>query len=130
MPGRPLSPHLQVYKFGYTMATSILNRFTGLGLSLGLLLLVYWLVTVAGGRHSQAQAARVLALPLMKVVYAGLIIAYCYHLVAGVRHLLWDTGRFLEREQSRRSAWVVVVVSVLLMLLVGYGAWLAGSRGP
>jgi succinate dehydrogenase / fumarate reductase cytochrome b subunit len=130
MPGRPLSPHLQVYKFGYTMATSILNRFTGLGLSLGLLLLVYWLVTVAAGRHSQAQAARVLALPLMKVVYAGLIIAYCYHLVAGVRHLLWDTGRFLEREQSRRSAWVVAVVSVLLMLLVGYGAWLAGSRGP
>jgi len=130
MPGRPLSPHLQVYKFGYTMATSIFNRFTGLGLSLGLLLLVYWLVAVAGGPHSQARAARLLALPLMKVVYAGLIIAYCYHLVAGFRHLLWDTGRFLEREQSRRSAWVVAVVSVLLMVLVGYGAWLAGSRGP
>ena len=130
MPGRPLSPHLQVYKFGYTMATSILNRFTGLGLSLGLLLLVYWLVTVAGGPHSQARAARLLGLPLMKVVYAGLIVAFCYHLVAGVRHLLWDTGRFLEREQARRSAWVVVIVSVLLMLLVGYGAWLAGSRAP
>src|SRR3974390_1674141 len=130
MPGRPLSPHLSVYKFGYTMATSILNRFTGLGLSLGLLLLVYWLVAVAGGPPPQARAARLLALPLMKVGYAGLIIAYCYHLVAGVRHLLWDTGRFLEREQSRRSAWVVAVVSVLLMLLVVYGAWLAGSRGP
>src|SRR5215469_8622726 len=103
MPGRPLSPHLQVYKFGYTMATSILNRFTGLGLSLGLLLLVYWLVTVAGGPHSQARAARLLALPLMKVLYAGLIIAYCYHLVAGVRHLLWDTGRFLEREDRKST---------------------------
>jgi succinate dehydrogenase / fumarate reductase, cytochrome b subunit len=130
MPGRPLSPHLQVYKFGYTMVTSILNRFTGLGLSLGLTLLVYWLLAVAGGPLAQARAARLLALPLMKVVYAALVIAYCYHLVAGIRHLLWDTGHFLERAQSRRSAWVVAAVSVALMLLVGYGAWLAGSRAP
>jgi succinate dehydrogenase / fumarate reductase cytochrome b subunit len=130
MPARPLSPHLQVYKFGYTMATSILNRFTGLGLSLGLALLVYWLLAVAGGPLTQARAARLLALPLMKVVYAALVIAYCYHLVAGIRHLLWDTGHFLERAQSRRSAWVVVAVSVALMLLVGYAAWLAGSRPP
>ena len=130
MPGRPLSPHLQVYKFGYTMASSILNRFTGLGLSLGLTLLVYWLLAVAGGPLTHARAARLLALPLMKAVYAALIVAYCYHLVAGIRHLLWDTGHFLERAQSRRSAWVVAAVSVALMLLVGYGAWLAGSRAP
>jgi succinate dehydrogenase / fumarate reductase, cytochrome b subunit len=130
MPGRPLSPHLQVYKFGYTMTTSILNRFAGLGLSLGFVLLVYWVVAVAGGARAQAQAQRVLSLPLLKLVYAALIIAYCYHLVAGIRHLLWDTGRFLEREQARRSAWVVAVVSIALMLLVGYGAWLAGSRAP
>jgi succinate dehydrogenase / fumarate reductase, cytochrome b subunit len=130
MPGRPLSPHLQVYKFGYTMTTSILNRFTGLGLSLGFVLLVYWLVAVAGGPRAHARAQWLLSQPLTKLVYAALIIAYCYHLVAGIRHLLWDTGHYLEREQSRRSAWVVAVVSVLLMLLVGYAAWLAGSRAP
>jgi succinate dehydrogenase / fumarate reductase, cytochrome b subunit len=130
MPGRPLSPHLQVYKFGYTMVTSILNRFTGLGLSLGLVLLVYWLVAVAAGPHAHARAQRLLGLPLLKVVYAALIISYCYHLVAGIRHLLWDTGRFLERGQARRGAWVVAAVSVILMLVVGLGAWLAGSRGP
>jgi succinate dehydrogenase / fumarate reductase, cytochrome b subunit len=130
MPPRPLSPHLSVYKFKYTLTTSILNRLTGVGLSLGLLLLVYWLMAVASGAHAQARAARLLSLPVMKLVYAALIIAFCYHLSAGVRHLVWDTGRGLERVQAQRSAWLVVGVSIALMLLVGYCAWLAGARGP
>jgi succinate dehydrogenase / fumarate reductase cytochrome b subunit len=130
MPPRPLSPHLSVYKFKYTLMTSILNRFTGVGLSVGLLLLVYWLMAVASGAHAQARAARLLALPLMKLVYAALIIAFCYHLSAGIRHLVWDTGRGLERAQAQRSAWLVVGVSLALMLLVGYCAWLAGARAP
>ncbi len=130
MPPRPLSPHLSVYKFKYTLMTSILNRFTGLGLSAGLLLLVYWLMAVASGAHAQARAARVLSLPVTKLLYAGLIIAFCYHLSAGVRHLVWDTGRGLERAQAQRSAWLVVGVSIALALLVGYCAWLAGARAP
>jgi len=130
MPPRPLSPHLSVYKFKYTLMTSILNRFTGVGLSVGLLLLVYWLMAVASGAHAQARAARLLSLPLMKLVYAALIIAFCYHLSAGIRHLVWDTGRGLERAQAQRSAWLVVGVSLALVLLVGYCAWLAGARAP
>jgi succinate dehydrogenase / fumarate reductase cytochrome b subunit len=130
MPPRPLSPHLSVYKFKYTLMTSILNRFTGVGLSVGLLLLVYWLMAVASGAHAQARAARLLSLPLMKLVYAALIIAFCYHLSAGIRHLVWDTGRGLERAHAQRSAWLVVGVSLALMLLVGYCAWLAGARAP
>jgi succinate dehydrogenase / fumarate reductase, cytochrome b subunit len=130
MPPRPLSPHLSVYKFKYTLMTSILNRFTGVGLSVGLLLLVYWLMAVASGAHAQARATRLLSLPLMKLVYGALIIAFCYHLSAGIRHLVWDTGRGLERAQAQRSAWLVVGVSLALMLLVGYCAWLAGARAP
>ena len=130
MPPRPLSPHLSVYKFKYTLATSILNRLTGVGLSVGLLLLVYWLMAVASGAHAQARASRLLSLPVMKLVYAALIMAFCYHLSAGIRHLVWDTGRGLERAQAQRSAWLVVGVSIALMLLVGYCAWLAGARAP
>jgi succinate dehydrogenase / fumarate reductase cytochrome b subunit len=123
MPARPLSPHLSVYKMSrYTLATSIFNRFTGVGLSVGLLLLVYWLMSVAGGAGSQARATRLLSLPPMKLVYAGLVVAFCYHLVAGIRHLVWDTGRGLERAQSRRSAWLVIAVSAALTLVVGYCA--------
>lgn len=113
----------------YTLATSVCNRFTGVGLSLGLPLLVYWLMAVASGAQAQARATHLLSLPLAKLAYAALIVGYCYHFVAGIRHLVWDTGRGLERAQSQRSAWLVVVVSVALMLVLGWCAFV-GARAP
>ncbi|MGH8134402.1 MAG: succinate dehydrogenase, cytochrome b556 subunit [Steroidobacteraceae bacterium] len=131
MPTRPTSPHLSVYQMSrYTLVTSILNRVAGLALSLGLVLLAYWLMAVAGGTRAQAAASRLLALPVMKLVYAGLIMGFCYHLIAGIRHLVWDTGRGLERAQSRNSAWLVLAVSIALMLVVGYWAWAGWVRAP
>ncbi len=130
MPKRPLSPHLSVYKFKYTMVTSILNRFTGVALSVGLLLLVYWLTAVASGPVAQARAGRYLLLPVAKLFYVGLVIAFSYHLIAGIRHLVWDTGRGLEKNQARRSAWLIGVVSVALMLVIICYAWLRGGYGP
>ena len=122
MPPRPLSPHLSVYKFKYTLTTSILNRFTGVGLSVGLLLLVYWLMAVASGAHAQARAARLLSLPVMKLVYAALIIAFCYHLSAGIRHLVWDTGHALDLGSTYIGGWIVVGATAVLTLV----AWVAG----
>ncbi|HET9388767.1 MAG TPA: succinate dehydrogenase, cytochrome b556 subunit [Steroidobacteraceae bacterium] len=125
---RPLSPHLSVYRMSrYTMVTSIFNRFTGLGLSIGLLLLIWWLMAAASGARAYEHAQRVLALGIFKVLYAALIVAFCYHLVAGIRHLVWDTGHGLERSQSQRSAWIVVLVSILL--IAGLGYWLLAGRG-
>jgi succinate dehydrogenase / fumarate reductase, cytochrome b subunit len=129
MPTRPLSPHLSVYRMSrYTLVTSIANRFAGVALSAGLLLLVYWLIAIAGGARSYASAARVLALPIVKLVYAALVIAFCYHLVAGLRHLVWDTGHGLERAQSQKSAWLVGAVSLVLMLIIAYRVWFAGAH--
>ena len=118
MSSRPVSPHLTVYKFKYTLATSILNRLTGLALSVALVLLVYWLMAVAGGTVSQEHAQRLLALPLMRPVWLLVLFSFCYHLCAGLRHLVWDTGHGLERSQSERSAWLVVSASVLLTVLL------------
>ena len=114
----------------YSLATSIFNRFTGVGLSLGLLLLVYWLLSVAGGARQQERAAQLLSHPLARLGYTALALAFCYHLTAGIRHLIWDTGRGLEREQSRRSAYLVVIVSLVLTLAVVWGVWHAGMRTP
>ena len=131
MPTRPLSPHLSAYRMSrYTLVTSIATRFSGLGLSAGLLLLVYWLTAVAGGARSYARAARLLSLAPAKLLYAVLIAAFCYHLVAWVRHLVWDTGHLLERAQSQRSARLVVAVSLVLMLLLAYRVWFSGSPAP
>jgi succinate dehydrogenase / fumarate reductase cytochrome b subunit len=118
---RPLSPHLSVYKmFRYTTFTSISNRLTGMGLSFGLLVLVYWLMAAASGPQAYERAVSVLSLGVFKLIYAGLLIAFVYHFVAGIRHLIWDTGRGLERDQSRRSAWIVIAVSVVLVFVLGY----------
>lgn len=106
----------------YTLVTSILNRLTGLALSAGLMVFVYWLMAVAAGPRAYERAQQVLSLGIFKLVFAGLLIAFCYHLVAGIRHLIWDTGYGLERTQSQRSAWIVAVVSVALLLVLGY--WL------
>jgi succinate dehydrogenase / fumarate reductase cytochrome b subunit len=122
MPERPLSPHLSVYKFKYTLATSILNRFAGLILSLGLILLVYWLVALAAGARAYEQARAILSLGVCKLLYAVLLAAFVYHLCAGVRHLIWDTGRGLERASARRSAWIVAGVSLIVTAVLAY--WL------
>jgi len=114
----------------YTLVTSIANRFTGVALSVGLLLLVYWLLAVAGGTHSYARAVHVLATPFAQLVYAALIVAFCYHLVAGLRHLVWDTGHWLERAQSQKSAWLVVAVSLVLILIIAYRVWFAEAHAP
>jgi len=130
MPERPLSPHLSVYKFKYTLASSILNRFAGLILSAGLAILVYWLMALAAGVHAYVQARALLSLAVMKVFYALLLAAFAYHLVAGIRHLVWDTGRGLERKTAERSAWLVAWVSLVLTLILAYCFLRPGAYTP
>jgi succinate dehydrogenase / fumarate reductase cytochrome b subunit len=118
-----------VYRiFRYTLFTSFANRVTGVVLSLGLVLLVYWLMAVASGTDAYERALAVLSSPLLKVLYAGLLFTFCYHLVAGIRHLIWDTGRGMERHQSQRSAWIVITVSVLLTVALIYWAFSPGAH--
>lgn len=120
MPDRPLSPHLSVYRLKYTLVSSILNRFTGGALSIGFIVLLYWVMALFRGPQSYARAEVVLSHPLFKLVLAGFIFAFCYHFIAGLRHLIWDTGRLMERSQSQKSAWLVGALSVLLTVVVVY----------
>ena len=132
MTERPLSPHLSVYRMSrYTLLTSILNRGTGLVLSAGLILLVYWLVAVASGAAAYRDARTVLSLGVLKAFYIILLATFSYHLFAGIRHLIWDTGHGLERAQSKRSAALVVTCSILLFVgLVWWASLHAGARAP
>ena len=119
---RPLSPHLGIYRFQYTMTLSILHRISGVILSVGLGLLAYWLVSLAAGPRAYERALAVLSNGFVKLLIAGWIVAFAYHLVAGVRHLIWDTGRGFERTEARASAKVAVIVAVALALVL---LWLA-----
>ena len=127
MPDRPMSPHLSVYRLKYTLVSSIVNRGTGLALSVGFLVLLYWILALFRGPEAYAQAEVVLAHPLFKIVFAGFLFAFSYHLIAGIRHLIWDTGRGLERSQSQKSAWAVGILSVLMTLALIY--WLLAAAG-
>ena len=123
---RPLSPHLGIYRFAYTMATSIAHRASGIVLSVGFLLLGWWLMAAAGDEADYALVVAVIGSGFGKLLLAGWLIAFCYHLCNGLRHLNWDLGRGLEKVEARRSATVVVVVSAALALAVVYAAFFAG----
>ncbi len=128
--GRPLSPHISIYRMSrYSLLSSIGNRFAGLLLSLGLALLLAWLVCLASGARVYTTALSVLASVPLKILYALLALAFAYHLAAGVRHLIWDTGHGLSRQQSRRSAGWVFAIALLVTAVVLWRALLGGA-GP
>jgi len=128
MPERPLSPHLTIYRMSrYTLLSSFANRLAGLAASAGLLVLAYWLTAAARGPDAYARARDLLGSPIARVLYALVLVAFLYHAVAGIRHLIWDTGRGLERAQSQRSAWAIAVVTVILASVLGWAFFLRGG---
>ena len=123
---RPLSPHLQIYRWQLTSVLSILHRASGLALSVGLLLFVYWLVAAASGPESFAAAQGFLASWLGRLLLFGWTIAFFYHLANGVRHLVWDTGFGLELPNVYRSGWIALgsaAVLTLLAWILAYARW-------
>jgi succinate dehydrogenase / fumarate reductase cytochrome b subunit len=113
---RPLSPHLQVYRWQIGNTLSILHRLTGIALAFGLLALTYWLVSLASGIDAYAAAARVFASPVGLSALIGWTFAFFYHLLNGVRHLFWDVGWGFERTQRHVSGWLAVVGAVVATL--------------
>lgn len=128
MKSRPLSPHLGIYRFAYSMATSIFHRITGVALSAGLLVLAYWLMSVARGPRAFVAANHVLGSWPAKLVLAGFLAAFCYHLCNGIRHLAWDFGHHgFERAEARRSAWIMAGTALVIFLVLGWLAFFARS---
>jgi succinate dehydrogenase / fumarate reductase cytochrome b subunit len=118
MSGRPLSPHLGVYKFMYTMSLSILHRITGCAAAIGFLMFVWWLIALSSGPTAYVSAMLLLSSPLAKLLLVGFTFSFVYHFCNGIRHLVWDTGRGLERAQARRSGTLVIIAALLLTALL------------
>jgi succinate dehydrogenase / fumarate reductase cytochrome b subunit len=119
---RPLSPHLQIYRWYLTMATSIMHRFTGSALAVGLLLFTWWLTALAGGPESFAVVQAVMHNILGWLVLFVFTAALFFHAANGVRHLLWDVGYGFEKEAARQSGVVTIAaaggLTVVFWLLV------------
>lgn len=119
---RPLSPHIQIYSWKFTMLLSILHRATGIALAAGTLLLVYWLSAAASGAAAFADAQGFIGSWFGILLLLGFSYALFFHLCNGIRHLFWDAGYGFELTTAWSSALVTVAASVILTAV----AWLAG----
>ncbi len=119
---RPLSPHIQVYRWQITMTLSILHRATGIALTVGTLLLAYWLIAAAAGPEAFATAQALIGSWFGRLLLFGWSYALFYHLCNGIRHLAWDAGWGYELGTMAATGWFVVFVSVLMTFL----AWVLG----
>jgi len=117
---RPLSPHLEIYRWQISNTLSILHRVTGAILAVGLIALSFWLVSIAGGPDSYAVAMRFFRGAVGIFFLIGWSFAFYFHLLNGVRHLFWDAGRGFEKAQRHASGWFAVAGSVILTL----GTWI------
>ncbi|MBV9198451.1 MAG: succinate dehydrogenase, cytochrome b556 subunit [Alphaproteobacteria bacterium] len=119
---RPLSPHLQIYRWQLTSVLSVLHRATGVALSAGTILLVWWLVAAASGPEAYEGVQDFLGSWIGLLLLFGWTVSLFYHLCNGIRHLVWDTGHTLDLESTYVGGWIVVGATATLTLV----AWIAG----
>jgi len=121
-PARPLSPHLQIYRWQISNTLSIMHRLSGVFLSLGLVLLTAWLMAVASGPAAYAALMSMLRGPLGFLALTGWTAAFFFHFCNGIRHLFWDAGIGFEKRHSRLSGWLSLAAT--LLLTAGVVAWI------
>lgn len=118
-PERPLSPHVQIWRWHVTMATSILHRVTGVGLYGGMILFCFWLMAVAAGPEAYEPVGTFLAGPIGQIGLYLVVAAFAYHLANGIRHLVFDTGNGLKPADAETTAWF----AILFALAAPIGLW-------
>ena len=127
---RPLSPHLSIYKPMLTMMMSIVHRITGGALFFGMLLLVWWLIAAAAGPNAYASVQWFMETVIGRLILFGYTWALIHHMLGGIRHLIWDTGRGLgpqEREWLAAANLIGSIALTIIIWVVGY-LFMGGTR--
>jgi succinate dehydrogenase / fumarate reductase cytochrome b subunit len=124
---RPLSPHMQVWRWHLTMLTSILHRATGVALYGGALILAGWAIALASGPANYLFFMTLLGSPLGRVVMFGLTLSIFYHLANGIRHLVWDAGAGLDIKTANLTGAAVIAFSVAATVVVWLIAFMMGA---
>lgn len=119
---RPLSPHLGIYRYEINMVMSIVHRITGVANYVGTVLLAAWLLAAATGEQAYATVNALFGHPLGKLVLFGYSWSVIHHLLGGVRHLIWDTGRGLTIGAVNALGWLTIIGSLALTIAL----WAAG----
>lgn len=120
---RPLSPHLQVYRWGAHMAVSIMHRATGSALAFGAILLAWWLIALATGHETFNSVQSYAASPFGQLVLFGITYSLMQHLGSGVRHLFMDMGYLYELKANTSSARAVFVFAIVATAAIWVAAY-------
>lgn len=114
---RPLSPHLQIWRWGPGMLSSILHRVTGVGASVGILVLLWWLGALVSGPAAYADFQEIATNPIGLLVLVGVSWSVIAHAITGIRHFVLDTGAGYELGQNKLWANVSTVAGFVLTAL-------------
>jgi succinate dehydrogenase / fumarate reductase, cytochrome b subunit len=124
---RPLSPHLQIWRWHVTMAASILHRATGVALYGAALILAGWTLALASGPAAYGAYMGLLGSLLGTIVLFGITVSLFFHLANGVRHLVWDAGGGFEPRTADRTAWFALAFGLVAALVVWATPLMSGS---
>ena len=115
---RPLSPHLQIYRWTITMAMSIFHRATGIANYAGMVLLVAWLGAAASGQEALNVVNDIYGSWFGQLVLFAFTWSLIHHMLGGIRHFIWDFIIGMEPGQREALAWANLIASIVLTLLV------------
>jgi succinate dehydrogenase / fumarate reductase, cytochrome b subunit len=119
---RPLSPHLGIYRMSMSMLMSIVHRITGAALYFGTILLAAWLIGVAQGPKAFATVNSFFGHPVGLVIMFGYTWALIHHMLGGLKHFVWDTGRGFNLGTVNLLSWLTPILSVILTAVIWLGA--------
>lgn len=115
---RPLSPHLQIWRWTVVMAASITHRATGIALYAGAILTAVWFVALAMGPEAYAPIGAIVGSPFGTFVLFGFAWSLLFHLFNGLRHLYWDSGRGFAPKTAKMTAWLAYAASFILAVMI------------
>ena len=124
---RPLSPHLQVYRWSWTMAMSVAHRITGSALYIGTALVAIWLVALASGPKAFAAAQAFFGSKLGVLILLGYTWALMHHMLSGIRHFVWDLGYGFKANEREALTWGALIGGIALTVLVWIVAYTVGG---
>lgn len=123
---RPLSPHVSIWRWHITMASSIFHRVSGVANYIGMIAVVAWLFAAAMGPEAYDAFAAVAASIPGQIILFGFTLSIIYHLLNGVRHLVWDIGHGFAPKTANLTGWLVLVLAIAGAI----GVWVAAGLVP
>lgn len=121
---KPLSPHLQIYAPQLTSITSILHRVSGIGNTVGLVLLSLILWGAANDSGLYFLITDFMTTPFGLVVLSGFAASFSYHLSTGIRHFIFDAGAMMDLKNSYRLGYATLALALILSVLIIAKIWM------